>query len=180
MKLNSKKIKECAEWVEVNGLVDYGGATIRDFCKSVGISERTYGYWKNIAEFAEAIKKAKEIFAENLEKDIVLSLAKSAKGYTFTKKKTEYKNNKEGKPQIAKQTIEDINVAPNVGAAIFLLTNLAPERWKNKISNEVEAKVEATNDNYNYMDLPEDLLFEIADKIQEEQHKKVMENKPNN
>lgn len=141
MKLTAAMIARCAEWVRENGLIEYGGATIRDFCKGVGIAERTWGNWKNNAEFAEAIKKAKEDFASNLEKDIVLSLARSAKGYSYVRKKTEYRRGADGEPKVSKQTSEEINMPPNIGAAIFLLTNLNGDRWKNKQSNENDTKI---------------------------------------
>ena len=35
---------------------------------------------------------------------------------------------------------------PNVGAAIFLLTNIAPERWKNRQQQSVEASVSLSDD----------------------------------
>ena len=66
------------------------------------------------------------------------SLAKSAKGYSYVKRKTEYTSDKNGNPVIKKQTTEDVDVQPNVGAAIFLLTNIAPERWQNKIQQQAD------------------------------------------
>ena len=82
-------------------------------------------------EFVEAIKKAKEAFRSTLENDIVKSLANSAKGYEYEQYTTEY-TDVNGKPKIKKQVKKNIRVEPNVGAAIFLLTNIAPQRWKNR------------------------------------------------
>lgn len=45
-----------------------------------------------------------------------------------------------GKPRIKKQVKKNIRIEPNVGAAIFLLTNIAPERWKNKRDFGIDEK----------------------------------------
>lgn len=132
-KYNQKLVKEMSDWVSENGLIDYGGARLMTFLRRFGIDQRTYYRWMKETEFAEAIKKAKEDFKTNLETDIVLSLANAAKGYRFEQVTREYKDAKE-----FKRTVKIVNVEPNVGAAIFLLTNLAPNKWRNKQRNEIE------------------------------------------
>lgn len=132
-------VQACADWVRKNGLIDYGGATLTDFCKVMGIDDQTYYRWLCKAEFAEAIKKAKESFRSTLENDIVKSLANAAKGYEYDQYTTEY-TDVNGKPKIKKQVKKNIRVEPNVGAAVFLLTNIAPDRWKNKQDSNVSVK----------------------------------------
>lgn len=136
-KYNKDMVQACADWVRENGLIDYGGATLRDFCRAMGIDDMSYYNWMKRSEFSEAIKKAKEAFRESLEKDIVQSLANAAKGYEYDQVTTEY-TDVNGKPRIKKQVKKNVRVEPNVGAAIFLLTNLAPERWKNRQQQEVK------------------------------------------
>lgn len=136
-KYNKDMVQACADWVRENGLIDYGGATLRDFCRAMGIDDMSYYNWMKRSEFSESIKKAKEAFRESLEKDIVKSLANAAKGYEYTQTTTEY-TDVNGKPSIKKQVKKNVRVEPNVGAAIFLLTNLAPERWKNRQQQEVK------------------------------------------
>lgn len=46
-----------------------------------------------------------------------------------------------GSPKIVKQVKKNIRVEPNVGAAIFILTNLAPERWQNKQRQELSGDI---------------------------------------
>lgn len=130
-KYNKDMIQACTDWVRENGLIDYGGATLRDFCRAMGIDDMSYYNWMKRSEFSEAIKKAKEEFRGTIEKDIVQSLANAAKGYEYTQTTTEY-TDVNGKPSIKKQVKKNIRVEPNVGAAIFLLTNIAPQRWKNR------------------------------------------------
>lgn len=136
-KYNKQMVQACADWVRENGLIDHGGATLTDFCRAMGIDDMSYYNWMKRSEFSEAIKKAKEQFRDSLEKDIVKSLANAAKGYEYTQTTTEY-TDVNGKPSIKKQVKKNVRVEPNVGAAIFLLTNLAPDRWKNRQQQEVK------------------------------------------
>jgi len=173
-KLTKDFIKKAYEWVCENGLMDDGGARFVDFCNAMYIDDMTYyrymgGNFPLSAEFTEAIKKAKEVFRQNLEIDLVLSLAKSAKGYRWQKKRTEYKD-VNGKPQIVKQTVEDVDVPPNTGAAIFLLTNIAPDKWKNKQyidSRETkETKIKVDSDAEILDEIPADVLADITETLQ--------------
>ena len=138
IKLNDDLVNDITRWVRENGLIECGGATLISLCRHFGISDRTFQRWIKRKDFAGAIADAKKFFADNLERDIVASLAKSAKGYSYVKRKTEYTSDKNGNPVIKKQTTEDVDVQPNVGAAIFLLTNIAPERWQNKIQQQAD------------------------------------------
>ena len=138
IKLNDDLVNDITRWVRENGLKDKGGATIASLCRHFGIAEMTFGRWMKRKDFSDAINSAKQYFADNLERDLVASLAKSAKGYSYVKRKTEYTSDKTGNPVIKKQTTEDADVPPNVGAAIFLLTNIAPERWQNKIQQQAD------------------------------------------
>ena len=139
-KYSKEKIKEWADWVRNNGLIDYGGARLRDFCNYAGIDYQTYYRWLENAEFAEAIKKAKEEYRDLLEQDIVKSLSNVAKGYELTQSTTEYGYDKKGNLYKKKHTTKTMREPANVGAAIFLLTNIAPGRWKNRQSQEVTGK----------------------------------------
>lgn len=153
IKLNNDLINDITRWVRENGLKDNRGATITSLCRHFGISEMTFGRWLKRKDFADAINSAKQYFADNLERDLVNSLAKAAKGYSSVKRKTEYTSDKDGRLVIKKQTTEDVEVSPNVGAAIFLLTNIAPERWQNKIQQQADIQgslaldVKVVNDN---------------------------------
>lgn len=138
-KYSKEMVQACADWVRKNGLIDFGGASLTDFCKVMGIDDQTYYRWLTKVEFAEEIKKAKSAFRSTLEKDIVKSLANAAKGYEYEQYTTEY-TDVNGKPKIKKQVKKNIRVEPNVGAAIFLLTNIAPDRWKNKQDSNVSVK----------------------------------------
>ena len=155
-KYNKDMVQACADWVRKNGLIDFGGATLTDFCKAMGIEYQTYYRWLDKVEFVEAIKKAKEAFRSTLENDIVKSLANSAKGYEYEQYTTEY-TDVNGKPKIKKQVKKNIRVEPNVGAAIFLLTNIAPDRWKNKQDSNVSVKEDSEPIQIEIIDKREDI-----------------------
>lgn len=131
-----EKIEECAKWVEENGLMEYGGARLKDFAEAMGITQETYFQWMKQSEFSDAIKLAKGKFKAGLETKLVNSLARAATGYEYEEIQREGTADKLSKVRRTKKMVQ-----PNVGAAIFLLTNIAPERWKNKMSNEIRGEV---------------------------------------
>lgn len=180
MKLTTEKIAECAQWVAENGLGEYGGALIKEFCEAQSINIQTYYNWMQNSDFSNAILKAKQAFKDNLEKSIVVSLVKAARGYTCEKTKTELGTDKNGQVVIKKKKLEKVQVAPNIGAAVFLLTNVAGDQWKNKQNSEVTANVRGeieTENTYNLDDVPDDLLFALADKMQDAQGRRIKEKK---
>lgn len=155
-KYSKEMINDCADWVRENGLMDYGGATLTDFCAHFSFDSQTYYNWMKKLEFSEAIKKAKNDFKNSLEKDLVMSLAKAAKGYDYEQTMTEW-TDVNGKPKIKKQVKKNIHVEPNVGANIFLLTNIAPDRWKNKQDNNVKIEDEGEPIQIEIIDKREDI-----------------------
>lgn len=159
MKFSKAKIQECVEWVEENGLYPQRcGAPVRLFCEAMGIGFDTYQRWCKNENFANAISRARDVFKQRTVQDVSNALVKAAKGYEFVKTKTE------GIPQVVteydpktgkkvktyqtekiiqvKSTKEVIYVEPNVHAACFLLTNMDPDNWKNKVDNTTDLNVE--------------------------------------
>lgn len=160
-KFDQNIVSIAASWVQVNGLIECGGAKLSDFLSYIKIDQRTYYRWlSEHADFADAIKKAKEEFKSTLEIDIVNSLAKCAKGYEWEQTVTEFAD-KNGKPVIKKQTKKTIRESPNVAAAIFLLTNIGEGRWVNK--QKVES---AINGNIPKLSVSVNIDKEAADIIQ--------------
>lgn len=145
-----KKSKELwarmGAWVEENGLIEDGGAKLKEFCAFFSIDSETHYRWLSIAEYADIITRARETFRANLEIDIVRSLAKAAKGYSFKSKhkKTIIEDNGHGKPQIRgeQQWEKEVNVEPNVQAATFLLSNLNAEKWRRTDRHEVNVSAD--------------------------------------
>lgn len=148
MKLNAAKIQEAAAWVEKNGLHPQPcGATLRSFCKSMGIDDATFRRWMKKAEFADALTRAREVFAQTTVQEVSNALVKAARGVDFTKIKEEARAEKVveydpktgkkvreymGELKTVKAFRETVYFPPDTKAAMFVLTNLSPENWKNK------------------------------------------------
>ena len=149
MKLSPAKIKECAAWVEVNGLYPQRcGASIKLFCEAMGISLKTYQRWQANDLFVSELSRAREVFQQTTVRDVCNALVRAAKGVDFTKTKMEGRAQvvKEYDPKTGKKVKEyttekivtvksykeTVYFPPDVKAATFLLTNLDPEHWRNK------------------------------------------------
>lgn len=148
MKLNAAKIQEAEAWVEKNGLHPQAcGATVKDFCKAMGIDDATFRRWMKKADFADALTRAREVFAQTTVREVSNALVKAARGVDFTKIKEEAKAEKvvEFDPKTGKKVREymgdlktvkayreTVYFPPDTKAAMFVLTNLDPENWKNK------------------------------------------------
>jgi hypothetical protein len=135
VKFKKELIGQVEEWVEDNGLMDFGGATLKEFCAHFGIDHRTYYRWLENTTFANALTRAREKFRDNIENRAARSLIKQVEGYRYTTKKTKaiYVNGGNNQPMIVKQdvTTYDVDVQPNTQATIFLLTKINPGKWGN-------------------------------------------------
>lgn len=159
MKLNAKKIQECADWVEKNGLYPQRcGASVKQFCEAMGIAFKTYQRWQENDNFVNALSRAREVFKQNTIQEVANALVRAAKGLDFTKMKEKGRAQvvKEYDPKTGKKikeyttekivTVESyretVFFPPDVNAAKFLLTNLDPEAWKNKQDNVTDLNVD--------------------------------------
>ena len=142
--------------MERNGLYPQAcGALVKDFCKAMGINIDTYYQWQNKSEFSEAISRARDVFHQTTVRNVENALVKRASGYEFTKERAEKASRKTvefdpltgkkvreyyGEPQLVAMSKETIQVAPDVDAAKFVLTNMEPERWRQK--QEIAAAID--------------------------------------
>lgn len=143
MKYSKQLVAEVAKWVSEHGLIDYGGGQLQDFCKHLGINDKTYRRWlKEQDEFRSAIDRAKEAYKKSLAHDLHETLSMVAKGYEREETETEYRPNPQDpqKPTIMKMKKKKVFYQPNVGAAIFLITNIDPEHYQNRYKNDIVLK----------------------------------------
>lgn len=99
------------------------GMTEEQICRKLGVGVSTFNRYKDdFWELRETLKNSKEELIENLED----SLFRRAMGYSYEETKIEKES--DGRAKITKTTKE---LAPDVGALIFALKNLAPGKWKN-------------------------------------------------
>lgn len=116
------------------------GATFKEACQAVGVSLSQAYEWKATkAEFAEELKKANKIFRETMLRPVENALLKRALGFSYEEVKTE--TFPDGTERITKTTKQ---VAPDTGAAIFILCNVSDGDWRNKVEQKVEGDLRTT------------------------------------
>ena len=120
------------------------GCTDKEAFTSCGIGRETfYGWIREHVEFSDAVKEARREALENRVAKLEASLYKRATGYSIKEKRSELAANPEGgAPIIVKQTIIEKDIAPDTGALIFALTNLSPDKWKNKMNTEHSGEID--------------------------------------
>lgn len=166
MKKSKELWQRMGEWVEENGLIEDGGASLKSFCAFFSIDKVTFYNWMENSTFSTIITRARETFRQNLEREIVVSLARAAKGYTYSEKhkKQIFEDNGNGQPIIkgVQQWEKEVSVAPNVQAATWLLPRLS-ERWN--VSDKHDVNLNA----------PKGLTIICEDKEEEELYKSLMQ-----
>jgi len=102
------------------------GTTFEELAVLLGVSNKTiYNYKNDIEEFLQSIKKGTDLLIDELE----ATLYDLAKG-KVVRKKTKIEYYPDSSIRSKEETEEQL--APNVAALIFSLTNLAPDKWNNK------------------------------------------------
>lgn len=119
------------------------GDNITTACRHAGIHVDSFYSWLNKKpEFSEAVKKAQETFRANIQAKLEATLwEKALGGKRIEETTTEYAAGPDGKPIIVKQRKIAKTTNPDTGALIFALTNVDPEKWKNRQKQDVEARV---------------------------------------
>lgn len=147
------------------------GRTEKDSCFAAGISVSQFHFWLNAKpEFAEAVKRAKQQYQDwfdnHLLEDAERGLLRLVCGEEYTVTTTEYENDGTGQPRIKKQKTENKKILPNVTAIIFALTNRAPEKWKNRLSQDVNGKIQTeSKSDVSLANVPDDLLEKVIESI---------------
>lgn len=156
------------------------GDTQKEAGFKAGIGENTFNRWTHEKEeFRELVEKAKAKYRETLRIKLETALYKKATGYVEEEVETEYRSDKDGNPQIKYKRVKQKHFSPDTGALVFALSNLAPEKWKNRqqVQNEdITGKPKDEPQEYHFEGVPDDVLFNIADAMQDsraEQERKL-------
>ena len=150
------------------------GKTDKDVCLAAGINPATFYEWCNLkTEFSESVKKAKAQYQEWYDKHILEDAERGLKrlicGEEYTETTTEYEDDGTGNPKIKKQKTVTKRILPNPTSVIFALTNRDPERWKNRLSQDVNGKIQTeSKSDISLANVPDDLLEKVIDAIQGE------------
>lgn len=148
-------------------------------CKKAGIGDSTFHEWVHKKKgFKDKIQKAKDEFQDTITGKLEATLWKRAMGYEVTETDTEYVTDANGKQKIKSQKTKTKHIQPDTGALIFALTNVAPEKWVNKQKVETtEIKSDSNKKEYCFENLPDDVMFDIADRLQDARMEKLKEEK---
>ena len=151
------------------------GDSVQLICAKIGISRDCFYRWKKTKkEFSDAFEQAKREFLNGIAEKLEESLWKRAMGFEVTETETEYVNDGNGQPQIKSQKTKTKYFAPDTGALVFALTNVAPERWKNKQRVETaEVNGNENEDNRYFENLPPELQEQIVDYLQDSEHMSI-------
>lgn len=139
-KYNKHVVKKICDMIRED---DY---TQGELAKAAGISQELFSRWKkDHPEFLAAIERAKQARRDKLLTAAKRSLMAKITGSTATEVKETWitiKDPKTGKRvKRLKESIETTkSFQPDTTAIIFALTNLDPENWKNKQTNELTGK----------------------------------------
>lgn len=143
LKYNKDTPRKAEAWITTHGLIDYGGATLGQYCAFMGISDQTHYDWeRDHLDYLEAIKRAKEAFKGTLKNDAIIGLRELCNGYTAEEVVDEYERDENGKPEKVRSVVKKKYIPRNTAAVIFALTNLDPEHWQNKQNNETKLNAE--------------------------------------
>ena len=142
-------------------------------CKKAGISDDSFLNWmRDNSEFSAVVKNAEDEFRNWEHNELLASAKKSLKvlieGMEYDETTTEYEQDPRdpSKPRVRKQITKTKKILPNPTAVIFALVNRDPENWKNRINQEVEAKVQADQKaDVNLSNIPDDLLEAVVKAI---------------
>ena len=155
------------------------GDTQLQACAKANIKEKTFYQWKaQKSEFAQLVKKAHDKYHEELEYKLENALWKKATGFTETEQETEYIQDKEGNLVVRKRKMREKHYSPDTAALIFALCNISPHKWKNRQSlqsEDITGKEQEELTEYHFEGISEDLLFDVADALQDTKEREEKE-----
>lgn len=165
-KYNPEIVQKICQYIEQ-------GETNEHAAELAGVTKKTFYEWYNTkSDFCDAVKKAKEEYRNWLHNDILADAERSLKvlinGTEYEEIKTEYEQNPTNPdaPRIKKQSRTTKKILPNPTAVIFALSNRDPENWKNRVEQDINAKVESENKTkLDLSGVSDELLGQVIDAI---------------
>lgn len=130
-----------------------------------------YRHLRDDSDFSDKVKKAEREYQEWYDSQLVVdckrSLLELICGYEWDETTTETAPGKDGKGTVTKTKVVHKKAAPNATAIIFALCNRDPEHWQNRVSQDVNGKidVEQKGQGVSLANVPDDLLAKVIDAI---------------
>ncbi len=146
------------------------GQSEKNACIVGGIHRDTFATWmREHSDFSDRIKKAKQDYQDWLDKhlleDAERGLMRLVCGEEYVETTTEYETIN-GELVVKKKKEVNKRILPNTTAIIFALTNRAPEKWKNRLSQDVNGKIQTeSKSDVSLANVPDDLLEKVIESI---------------
>ena len=132
---------------KILGYISEGMNQKEAFEKAGVVASTFYKWMAENSDFSDAVHKAQEEARNNRRtiEEVEAALIDRARGFEREEVRTEYisKQNEDGKyiPVVSKQTRTTKHYVPDVDAIKFYLTNRDPERWKNRVEQNMQGQV---------------------------------------
>lgn len=142
---------------------------LREVAKVFGKTTSCIHRWKKeFFDFSQLIERARDEYRERQCPRLERTLIERACGYEYDEVQRVYKINKDTRQlEEIKRFEHKKRMPPETSALIYLLNNLMPEKYRSKIeastTNTERIEVAGT---LNAAELPDEVLREIADKLQ--------------
>ena len=172
----SKKKGRKSQWtdtkVEIMCKAIAAGKSYKDAFTAARVGKTMF--YKHLAkdvEFADRVKKAESEYQDWYDSQLVVdckrSLLELVRGYEYDE--TTIENGvdaRTGKP-VTKKKVVHKKVGPNPTALIFALCNRDPEHWQNRVSQDLNGKidVEQKGSGVSLANVPDSLLAQVIDAI---------------
>lgn len=150
-------------WISPDGLLliegwARDGLSKEQIARNIGCSRDTLNEWeKKFPDISDALKKGREVVVREVEN----ALIKRAKGYDIEETTEELRFNRStGQSELIVTKRVKKHVAPDTGAAAFVLKNYAPDKWRDRKDVEISGQLD-TNP---FAGLSDDELRKLAKK----------------
>ena len=130
-----------------------------------------YRHLRDDSDFSDKVKRAEKQYQEWYDSQLVVDCKRSLQelicGYEWDETTTETAPGKDGKGTVTKTKVVHKKAAPNATAIIFALCNRDPEHWQNRVSQDVNGKidVEQKGQGVSLANVPDSLLAQVIDAI---------------
>lgn len=154
MKFTKEMQERICAWVELNGLQPQPcGATRASLCAAMGITHTTLDRWEKNVQFVQALSRARDVFASKTVLTLENALLRAANGAERKKIREKAKaepiviiapdgtrTERLGELKTVDAYRETLTLPPDVKALQFALTNMAPNKWRNKQEATIDAQ----------------------------------------
>ena len=148
------------------------GKSYKDAFTAARVSERAFYYHlRDDMQFLQLVKNAEQEYQNWYDSQLVVdckrSLMELVRGYEYDETTTETGvDGRTGKP-VTKTKVVRKKVGPNPTAIIFALCNRDPEHWQNRVTQDVNGKldVEQKGSGVSLANVPDSLLAQVIDAI---------------